>query len=242
LASPQKENGFTPIANEIMEALAKQNLGGREFRIISFLLRKTYGYHKKEDFISLSQFSEGTGIAIQHCSIIIKRLGLLKMVRVTEYGNGKNRSIEFQKDFDKWVTITENGKGYQKRCRPLPKMVKEPLPNSVSTKDTLKDTIQKKVLSDSEYLDKLKSNSIYKDINIDLELGKMDTWLLANPHRKKNRQFIGNWLNRAVEQQRPFGIKKPSGYMTPEEANKVREETDHKLKLMREEKKLNETR
>jgi len=33
MASPQKENGFTPIANEIIEALCKVNLSPYESRI-----------------------------------------------------------------------------------------------------------------------------------------------------------------------------------------------------------------
>lgn len=48
---------------------------------------------------------------------------------------------------------------------------------------------------DMVFLETLKTNPAYKGIDIDRELGKMDTWLLAHPGRKKTRWFIVHWLN-----------------------------------------------
>jgi hypothetical protein len=53
------------------------------------------------------------------------------------------------------------------------------------------------LLSDDDFLKILKTNPAYKGIDIDRELGKMDTWLLANPGRQKTRRFIVRWLNKA---------------------------------------------
>jgi len=50
--------------------------------------------------------------------------------------------------------------------------------------------------TDSVFLDILKTNPAYKMIDIDIELKKMDAWLLARPGRKKTRRFIVNWLNK----------------------------------------------
>ena len=38
MASPQKEHGYTPIANEIVEALMKINLSACESRVLWFIL------------------------------------------------------------------------------------------------------------------------------------------------------------------------------------------------------------
>ena len=38
MASPQKENGYTPIANEILEELVKIDLLGAEFRVLFFMV------------------------------------------------------------------------------------------------------------------------------------------------------------------------------------------------------------
>ena len=62
MANPQLENGYTRIANEILEELAKFPFNGSQLRMILFLLRKTYGYRKKTDKISLSQWEKGTGL------------------------------------------------------------------------------------------------------------------------------------------------------------------------------------
>ncbi len=60
--TPQKENGYTPIANEIMDQLVKFYIPGEQMKCLLKILRNTYGWSKKEDRISLSQFVEATGI------------------------------------------------------------------------------------------------------------------------------------------------------------------------------------
>lgn len=62
MANPQIENGYTRIANELLEATAKFPFNGSQLRMILFLWRKTYGFQKKEDAISLSQWELGTGL------------------------------------------------------------------------------------------------------------------------------------------------------------------------------------
>ena len=47
MANPQLEDGYTKIANEILEALAGINLSPYEGRALFFLIRKTYGWKKK---------------------------------------------------------------------------------------------------------------------------------------------------------------------------------------------------
>lgn len=51
-------------------------------------------------------------------------------------------------------------------------------------------------MTDDEFLEFLRSNPAYSHIDIDFELGKMDSWLLANPGRQKTRSFIVHWLNK----------------------------------------------
>jgi len=53
---------------------------------------------KKEDWISVSQLSEMTGIRMQHVSRTKKELVAMKLV--TKSGN----KIKFNKNYDEWVT------------------------------------------------------------------------------------------------------------------------------------------
>lgn len=81
MANPQLENGYTRIANELLEAVAKFPFNGSQLRMIIFLWRKTYGYGKKADKISISQFVKGTGLSR---SAVTKELKRLKQMNVIQ--------------------------------------------------------------------------------------------------------------------------------------------------------------
>ena len=146
MASPQKENGFTAIANEILEQLVKTSLLGSEYQVLLFLLRKTYGYQKKEDIISLSQYQKGTGLSRPTVVKTLKNLITRRML-VKMYLPDSRISFKFNKNYDFWVVNT-------------PKLVKGTwLPSkdvlTESGKDVLthkrkKETIQKKEASPSD--------------------------------------------------------------------------------------------
>ena len=101
MANPQKENGYTPIANEILEALSKVNLSPYESRVLWFLLRKTYGWNKKSDWISQSQFSKGMELDRRHVHRTIKSLLSKEIIAISR--DDKNQpTFSFQKDFARW--------------------------------------------------------------------------------------------------------------------------------------------
>lgn len=100
MASPQKENGYTAISNEILEALAHSNLCGSEFQIIITLLRKSYGFRKKGDRISLSQFCLYTGKKRSRVCELLKKLESRKMI--TRLRNGRITYVEFNKNYEDW--------------------------------------------------------------------------------------------------------------------------------------------
>ena len=55
---PQLENGYTKIANELLEAIAAIRIPGEAMQVLLVIIRKTYGYCKKKDAISISLFRE----------------------------------------------------------------------------------------------------------------------------------------------------------------------------------------
>ena len=97
MGTPQTENGFTRIANEILEALAKVNLSAYESRTVFALWRKTYGFQKKEDRISVSQFQEITGLKRQHQCRSLRELEGRQII--TRISDGFINKYRFQKDF-----------------------------------------------------------------------------------------------------------------------------------------------
>lgn len=98
MANPQKENGYTPIANEIMEALARFPFNGSQLRLIIFLLRKTYGWNKKEDQIAISQWVLGTGLSRRQ---VLRELKNLREMNVIV----QNKKC-LRKDFSGWDKVT----------------------------------------------------------------------------------------------------------------------------------------
>jgi phage replication O-like protein O len=114
VASPQTENGFTKFSNEIVEALFSHRLSGQEYQIVLFIIRKTYGFGKKHDFISMGQISEGTGICRPLVARILKNLYSKNIIGVTQNVNSSVNCLYFQKDYERWkvlpkkITVTQN--------------------------------------------------------------------------------------------------------------------------------------
>lgn len=100
MASPQKENGYTAIANEILEQLVKVRLPPSEKDLILFVIRKTYGFHKKEDRISLTQFERGTGLS--RPTVVRSLKNLLSRKMLVKVG----LLLRFNKDYENWVVNT----------------------------------------------------------------------------------------------------------------------------------------
>lgn len=106
-ASPQAEDGHIDIANEIAEVLARTNLSAYESRILWALWRKTYGWHKKADMISITQFQKITELKRQHVSRTVSEL--LKRNIITRIGDSRISTYGFQKDYIKWKNVTKRG-------------------------------------------------------------------------------------------------------------------------------------
>ena len=201
-ANPQTENGYTKIANEIMDALAKMRIPGEARQVLDVIIRKTYGWGKKKDAIATSQFMALTGLKKGMVHRARKRLLYANLITVYKNDDSQVLSYSFQKDYTKWDKL------YAKKT--ILKKVTDCMQKSAQTVPIIvgdninKETIQKKgkplqaQLPDDEFIKKLKESPAYKGIDINRELAKMDTWLFlpANRNRKKTMRFIVNWLNK----------------------------------------------
>jgi len=117
MANPQRENGHVDIANELVEAFAKYYPSHSEGQIIWAILRKTYGWHKKEDPISITQIMEMTGISRRMVIYSLQNLEAKRIIIIKrKKGRGiKNEvnTISLQKNYDLWV-VQEKSKQYRK--------------------------------------------------------------------------------------------------------------------------------
>lgn len=99
MASPQIEEGYTAIANEILEHLYCRYLPPNQWQILLCILRKTYGYHKKFDYITNSQIIESTHLGK---TVVSRALKSLKDANII-FRDGKN--IGLQKDWEQWKKL-----------------------------------------------------------------------------------------------------------------------------------------
>jgi phage replication O-like protein O len=165
MPNPQAENGHIDIANEIAEALMVTQVSGYDNRVLWAIFRKTYGWHKKEDWIAFSQLEAMTKIHRAHISRAIKRL--VERNIVTRNGN----KLSFNKIYTQWrelpklVLKAKLPKLVTKEV--LPKLVQE-LPilvRELPKLDTTKETITKETIT-KENIERptLKKFSSLKDI------------------------------------------------------------------------------
>jgi phage replication O-like protein O len=146
MANPQAENGHVDIANEIVEALGRYRIPGEAMQCLWVVFRKTYGWKKTEDEISLSQFSAMTGLSrsstVRAVKLLVTKKILLCYKEVTTYAN----KYKFNKNFDTWVhgykkdTTLKSNRGYKEVTESGYKEVNLPVTLLSHTKDTSKDT------------------------------------------------------------------------------------------------------
>lgn len=104
MANPQCENGYTKIANEILEALSRAKLNGSEFRIMMHLLRKTYGYNRKEYTASLSKIGQDIGMNRISVKQTMDKLLVKRLTGVSQSANTPS-TYWINKDYDAWVLV-----------------------------------------------------------------------------------------------------------------------------------------
>lgn len=160
MANPQKENGYVAIANEIMEALAKIRIPGQARQVLDVILRKTYGWQKKEDHISLSQFEAATGLKRSN---VCQCLKILEGINIIYRGSPKNHTTQstksyyhqiqlygFQKDFEKWHPVPKKLPSPQSHTRGSPKNHTKGSPGNHTYKRKETNKTKEKTLSNPE--------------------------------------------------------------------------------------------
>jgi phage replication O-like protein O len=149
MASPQAENGYTKIANEILEKLYEFPIDREPMRILLFILRKTYGYHKKRDRISLSQFVKALGKDRSSICRDIRKLTNMKII--VKIQNDDGTEYEFNKDYEGWVVApTPRGTGDNKVVAPVTITPVAPTPHTKETITKEKNKRKPRVFFDKQ--------------------------------------------------------------------------------------------
>ena len=106
------DQGYTRVANAILEKLSMTDISGREHMLVQAIIRKTYGYGKELDFIALEQLEEMTGIERKNISTLLKHLAQLKILIRT--GSGLVKKIGINRNLNEWIKEKKLHKGRSK--------------------------------------------------------------------------------------------------------------------------------
>jgi phage replication O-like protein O len=109
MASPQIEDGYTQIANELYEAIIGFKCKLIHKDIIHTLIRFTYGFHRKEADLSLRYIADCTKVAYNKISPALNELIKMNVIKVVNtYTNKDARSIMLNKNYDEWISKPNN--------------------------------------------------------------------------------------------------------------------------------------
>lgn len=204
MVNPQLENGYISVATEIVDKLCSYHMSGNEWMIIWVVLRKTWGWHKKEDAISLTQFQKLTGLSRPSVSEALTKLVGKKVLVVGKKVLG-TQVYSFNKVFSRWVVGKKVLVGFSVQASRV--FGQTLVPKKVHTKDTnTKDTIQKiervalSQLNDSHF------EPIAQRYNVPIEFVRskyddMVNWAESNGKQKKDWiATLRNWVKKDAVQ------------------------------------------
>lgn len=198
--TPQLENGYTKIANEIMDALIKVPIGNANAQILYAILRKTYGWNKKSDQISISQLEKITECSRRTVIYALQNLESKRMIIIKRSrGRGiKNEinEISFNKKYQEWV-VQEKSDQYNKVLkqrkefyRKSKRLVVQEIVSSARNGNLVVQETEK----NSGFLAPTKETSTKENIQKKINKAQAPDWLDLNlwndflEHRKKLRK------------------------------------------------------
>jgi len=132
MVSPQLENGYIRIATEIWEALIRVRIPGYSRQCLDVIIRKTYGWNKKEDEIAISQFSISTGIDKSNVVRALKQLENMKIIVVKKDTYMPNK-YSINKHYSTWKPLLKKTRGVSKKNNDVVKIDKKPLSKKTNT-------------------------------------------------------------------------------------------------------------
>lgn len=215
MASPQTENGYTKIANELLEAICKNpdiNRGALG-PVLYSIIRKTYGYQKKEDAISISQFVEMTGYSRRSVIYALQELEAKNVIFVKRHRGFVNdvNVVGLNKDYSTWLVqnsapAVNKNRASAKLCTTSAKLRKKLVQNFAPTKEN----IQKK---NTFSITKKGMDSFYEEKTIDEEGREISEGSKRKPRREPAMRLMRYYNNLCVKE-RGFDTKYSAGAYT----------------------------
>ncbi|MGG4090605.1 replication protein [Paenibacillus lautus] len=104
MANPQLEDGYTRIANELLEATYRYKFNASQLAIIMCVWRFTFGFQRKRHAIAVSFISDATGLHKKQVQREINTLFENNVLQVEKEATNKTaREIKINKNYIEWT-------------------------------------------------------------------------------------------------------------------------------------------
>jgi phage replication O-like protein O len=103
------EDGYTRIANDLIDALIQKPLTLRELKVLLFIIRHTYGYHHKEHSLSHRFIAVGTGIDPKKVAVVLGELEKKKVILRKKSHGSIPQIVSINTHIGDWLLSPEKG-------------------------------------------------------------------------------------------------------------------------------------
>jgi len=100
-------DNFTRFPNEVLEAAILSNFSTLEFTVLLYVARKTYGWGKASDTISVRKMAADTGHDLRAMQRVVAKLAEKNVLVVKSRGPRKTNSIQINSPENWKLTVTQ---------------------------------------------------------------------------------------------------------------------------------------
>jgi len=191
MGSPQLENGFVRIANEIFEAWARINLPGEAEQILKVIIRKTYGFNKKSDSISYSQFVAATGLKRRSVRRAVSQLVKMNIITRRLTAPTATATFCFVKSYKDWKLGANKRLGAIRVVR----WARKSAPQKTLTKDNIYSIgVQSNKPTREQALNHFKSKGCPVEADRFFDYYESNGWRVGKNPMKNWTAAAANWL------------------------------------------------
>lgn len=212
MAGPQLEDGYTRIANKILEETARHKFNGTQYSILLVVWRYTYGFKRKSHALSIGFIAEATNADLTGVKKELNNLLLRNVLLVASEAHGSRpRSIGFNKIFAQW----------------LEEVPEQSDRSSKAKEGRKKQPMEKLKFHDTVYLTQEQYDKLCADFGktkVDNTIEALDEWQTnkkPSQHKKDHNKTIRVWIKRDMERTKTFGKNKKQ--QTAEEMDLLRQ-------------------
>lgn len=103
VASPQLENGYTRIADELLEAVYTNVINAEFMRALFWIIRITYGFHKKITITNYKSLATALTISPEEARGLLTQMATLNYILFESQTDSSNQCVVgINKNYDEW--------------------------------------------------------------------------------------------------------------------------------------------